>query len=123
MAVNDAGIMICPESFEGQCYGGYIPAIGLNRSEETIYDKLTGVQLNGNSLDYKIPVIGDIGTVVSTPIETQLGYGPWGATGVGEDPNDAPNMVMGMAVYNAIGIWMNEFPITPARILKALGKG
>jgi CO/xanthine dehydrogenase Mo-binding subunit len=30
--------------------------------------------------------------------------------------------LLGPAVYNAIGQWIDDFPITPAKVLKALGK-
>jgi len=55
-------------------------------------------------------------------VETQQGYGPYGATGIGEDIATVIPALLGPAVYNAIGEWIYEFPITPERILKALGK-
>jgi CO/xanthine dehydrogenase Mo-binding subunit len=48
--------------------------------------------------------------------------GPWGARGMGEMPflPLAPAVVA--AVYDAIGVWFREFPLTPERVLRGLGK-
>ena len=47
---------------------------------------------------------------------------PFGAVGVGE-PSLAPaTPAITMAIYNAIGVRFTDYPITPAKILKALGK-
>jgi CO/xanthine dehydrogenase Mo-binding subunit len=76
--------------------------------------------LNGNLLDYKIATILDIGEVKPILVETGMGYGPYGAIGIGEDVATVVPAVLAPAVYNAIGVWVNDFPITPRRVLDAL---
>jgi CO/xanthine dehydrogenase Mo-binding subunit len=76
--------------------------------------------LNGNLLDYKIATMLDIGKVDPILVETGMGYGPYGAVGIGEDVATVVSALIGPAVCNAIGVWVDDFPITPQRILEAL---
>ncbi len=120
--VNDVGKVISPESCAGQQYGGTYMGVGRALFEEVVHDPATGVMLNGNLLDYKIATIEDCGDIDTHLMETQQGYGPYGATGIGEDIATVIPALLGPAVYNAIGKWIYEFPITPERVLRALGK-
>jgi xanthine dehydrogenase molybdenum-binding subunit len=122
VAVNDVGKVISWEGCEAQQYGGAYMAVGRGRSEEVIHDPVTGVMLNGNLLDYKIATIEDIGSVDTFLVETGMGYGPYGAIGIAEDVATAIPAMISPAVHNATGVWIDEFPITPDRVLKALGK-
>jgi xanthine dehydrogenase molybdenum-binding subunit len=120
--VNDVGKAISPETIEGQQYGGTYMGIGRALTEEIIYDPITGVMLNGNLLDYKYATILDCGPIDPIIKETGMGHGPYGTCGVGEDIGTEIPGLMGPAVYNAIGKWIDDFPITPAKVLQALGK-
>ena len=120
--VNDVGKAISPETCAGQQYGGTYMGVGRALFEEIIHDPVTGVMLNGNLLDYKIATIGDCGAIDTHLVETGQGYGPYGVVGIGEDIATLIPALLGPAVFNALGIWICEFPITPDRILKALGK-
>ena len=120
--VNDVGKAISPEGVEAQMYGGTVLGVSRGLSEEMIWDPQTGVLLNGNLLDYKYATILDCGPIVTSFIETGLGHGPYGASGIGEaTPTIIPGL-LGPAVYNAIGRWVDDFPITPDKVLKALGR-
>ena len=120
--VNDVGKAISPEAVEGQQYGGTYMGIGRNRSEEYIWDKPTGVLLNGNLIDYKFSTMGDVGSIETIIVETGMGYGPYGSVGVGEDIGTVTSYLLESAVYNAIGKWVDDGPLTPDKVLKALGK-
>jgi len=121
--VNDVGKVINRSSCEGQQYGGTYMAVGRGLTEEVVYDPVTGVMLNGNLLDYKIATILDInGPIDTILVETGMGYGPYGVVGIGEDIATVVPALLGPAIYNALGSWIDDFPITPARVLKALGK-
>jgi len=120
--VNDVGKAMSPETVEGQQYGGTYMGIGRNRSEEYIWDPKTGVLLNGNLVDYKFASMRDVGPIETVIVETSLGLGPYGSVGIGEDvATDTTNLLQG-AVYNAIGKWVDDGPITPKKVLEALGK-
>jgi CO/xanthine dehydrogenase Mo-binding subunit len=120
--VNDVGKAISPESVEGQMYGGTVMGVSRGTFEEMIWDPQTGVLLNGNLLDYKVATILDCGPIDTPFIETGLGHGPYGATGIGEANATLLPALLGPAVYNAIGCWVDDFPITPDKVLKARGK-
>ena len=120
--VNDVGKAISPETVEGQMYGGTYMGVSRALSEEMVWDKVTGVMLNGNLLDYKIATIDDCGPVDTIIKETGMGHGPYGTCGVGEDIATVVPALLGPAVSNALGIWIDDFPITPDKVLKALGK-
>jgi CO/xanthine dehydrogenase Mo-binding subunit len=120
--VNDVGKAMSPEGVEGQQYGGTYMGIGRNRCEEYIWDELTGVLLNGNLCDYKIATMNDIDTVDTEIVETGMGWGPYGSVGVGEVVATVTTYLLEGAVHNAIGKWIDDAPLTPDKVLKALGK-
>ncbi len=120
--VNDVGKVINPDACEGQQYGGMYMAVGRNKLEEMIWDPQTGVKLNANLLDYKVPTMLDCGPIDTILLESGLGRGPYGSVGIGEDVATLPDSIVGPAVHNAIGKWISDYPITPDKVLKALGK-
>jgi CO/xanthine dehydrogenase Mo-binding subunit len=121
--VNDVGKALNPMSCEGQQYGGSIMGLSRGKFEEMIYDPATGVMLNGNLIDYKIATIQDVeGPIDTILVESGMGYGPYGSVGIGEDIGTVMTGLIGPAVYNAIGVWIYDHPITPDKVLKALGK-
>jgi CO/xanthine dehydrogenase Mo-binding subunit len=120
---TDVGQVIDPHGLQGQLYG-CLGSAGIDSAvfEETIVDPTTGCILNSNLIDYKwrtsaeLPVIDNV--VLETPIDTHRFH----AIGVGEiTTSPGPSAVL-MAASNAIGQWLHEYPVTPERILKALGK-
>ena len=106
---------------EGQQYGGSVMGVSRVRSEEIVYCPATGVLLNGNLIDYKINTMLDCGPIDTLIVETGMGYGPYGATGIGEDVATVVPFAFYTAVHNAIGTWV-DLPATPQKVLKALGK-
>jgi len=120
--INDVGRAVSPETVEGQMYGGTYMGVGRALSEEMIWDEQTGVLLNRNLLDYKYPTILDCGPIETIYIESGMGHGPYGTVGIGEDTATIIPALLGPAVYNAIGVWIDEYPITPDKVLKALQK-
>ena len=93
--------------------------------EESVVDKATGRMLNPNMIDYKWRLFTELPTHHYVILETTPKADPpcpFGAWGVGE-PSLAPALpAISMAIYNAIGKRFFEYPITPDKILKALGK-
>ncbi|PKN67733.1 MAG: xanthine dehydrogenase [Deltaproteobacteria bacterium HGW-Deltaproteobacteria-12] len=120
--VNDVGKAINPMACEGQMYGGTYMGVGRALWEEMIHDPATGVLLNGNLLDYKIATIEDCGPIDTVLKESRLGFGPYGLVGIGENTPTMIPALLGPAVFNAIGVWIDDYPITPDKVLKALGK-
>jgi CO/xanthine dehydrogenase Mo-binding subunit len=120
--VNDVGKVINLGGMQGQQYGGCYMGIGMQLQEEFIHDPMTGVMLNQNLYDYKWATIQTVDQWECIPIETGLGHGPYGTTGIGENVASMGRSLLYGAIYNAIGVWIDSWPITPDKILKALGK-
>jgi len=121
---NDVGKCIRPATVEGQQYGAFIQAIGRFLTEEEVIDTSTGVRLNPNFLDYKcpttleVPRLGGIKTFIK---EVGREGGAWGLCGIGENDSVTGTPLLLNALYNAIGVRIDP-PVTPDKVLKALGK-
>ncbi len=122
VAVNDVGLAVGPETCEGQAYGGAIMGYSTGSIEEQIYDPGTGVRLNPNFIDYKILTLADIPNIEGIIVESRMGTGPYGSCGIGEDNTTFCSSMVTAAIHNAIGKWVDTYPPTPERVLKALGK-
>jgi CO/xanthine dehydrogenase Mo-binding subunit len=122
VVVNDIGKVFNPDAVNGQQYGGSYMGIGRSNMEAVYYDPQTGVKLNDNHVGYEIPTMNDVGPMDCHILESGLGYGPYGMYGVGESGAACTTTVTAPAIYNAIGKWVTDFPTTPEKILKALGK-
>jgi xanthine dehydrogenase molybdenum-binding subunit len=119
---NDCGTVMYASGVEAQQIGGQCTGIGESLTEEIIYDKATGAPLNFNWIDYRIPTILDVPEVEPIPLEVWKGSGEYGACGIGEAVlTCTPGSVVN-AVHNAIGVRIGDIPITPEKILRALGK-
>lgn len=119
-AAHDVGKAINPLLCEQQIEGSLVMGIGGTLYEEQIvYD---GKTLNPNFTDYKIPTSLDVPSMVTFLVEAPHELGPYGAKGVAE-PGLAPTAAaISNAIYDAIGVRIKDLPITPEKILKALGK-
>jgi CO/xanthine dehydrogenase Mo-binding subunit len=118
VVVCDPGKVLRMTSFEGQLHQAMFFSQG-GLSEEFIYDKATGVKLNTNMFEYKKPTIVDFGPIETYAVETRSGNACYGASGISHCMA-APFFPVA-AVANAIGHWIAP-PVTPDKILKALGK-
>jgi CO/xanthine dehydrogenase Mo-binding subunit len=85
-------------------------------------DAQTGICVNPNMVDFKIPSILDVPIVESIIVEPEDPYGPFGAKGVGEPPYGVPAPAIANAIYNAVGLRFNEIPINIRSILEGLEK-
>jgi CO/xanthine dehydrogenase Mo-binding subunit len=122
-AANDVGRAINPMGVKQQIEGGAIMGIGQALTETLMRDKATGVPLNPNLLDYKLLSIKDVPPVEVVMVENPKNYGTFGAHGIGEPPIASPASAIINAVYNAIGVWVEDIPLTRARVLAALKNG
>jgi xanthine dehydrogenase YagR molybdenum-binding subunit len=122
VAVQDCGLVIDVQTAESQLYGASIMGICYALFEEKIMDQPTGRCLNPNMEFYKLASIADIGEIV-VHMMTGPGYDERGTIGLGEPPVISPGAAISNAVANAIGVRVPELPLTPDRVLTALGKG
>jgi CO/xanthine dehydrogenase Mo-binding subunit len=119
----DVGQSINPDVNEQQLYGGAYEGLGVSSTEAIYYDPQTGVRLNDNLIGYPILTILDVGPIECPIVETHLGWSAYGLCGCSEAGKAATAAALLVpAVYNAIGKWIEDTPVTPDRVLKALGK-
>ena len=119
---TDVGRIIDPFMLEGQLHGA-LGAAGIDTAlyEETVLDQTTGRILNANMTDYKWRTFVGLPRFQNVVLETPLPSHIYGALGIGEiSTSPGPSAVL-MAVSNAIGRRMTEYPLTPDKILHALG--
>ena len=118
LGVHDAGLIIDTLTLESQINGGIIMGMGYALYEERVMDDLSGVVLNPNFETYKLPGIADV-----PDIEIVLINMPErGVIGIGEPATVPTAGAIANAVANAIGVRVGSLPITPAKVLAALGK-
>jgi carbon-monoxide dehydrogenase large subunit len=122
--VEDCGTVINPQLVDEQIRGGIVQGIGAALLEHCVYDD-DGQLLNGNMMDYLVPMAPgmpdiEVGHVVTPTTDSELG-----AKGAGEAGTaGAPACIMN-AVNDALrplgAAPIVEMPITPERVLRALG--
>jgi CO/xanthine dehydrogenase Mo-binding subunit len=120
--INDCGTVMYASGAEAQQVGGQVMAMGEALTEELIYDPVRGVPLNFNFIDYKMPTILDMPAIEPVLLEVWRGAGEYGACGIGEGTLTCTPRAIANAVYNAIGARVDELPLTPEKVLRALGK-
>ena len=120
--INDCGTVMYASGAESQQIGGQVMAMGEALTEELIYDPVRGVPLNFNFIDYKMPTILDMPAIDPVLLEVWRGAGEYGACGIGEGTLTCSPRAIANAVYNAIGARVDELPLTPEKVLRALGK-
>ncbi|MGH8024623.1 MAG: xanthine dehydrogenase family protein molybdopterin-binding subunit, partial [Limisphaerales bacterium] len=118
VAVHDCGLIIDRLTLESQINGGCIMGMGYALYEERVMDPLSGVVLNPNFETYKLSGMADV-----PEIEVVLLDMPErGVIGIGEPATVPTAGAIANAVANAIGTRVPNLPITPAKVLAALGK-
>ena len=122
--VEDCGTIINPQLVDEQIRGGIVQGIGGALFEHCIYSP-EGQLLNGNMAEYLVPMAAEMPDMVIAHVVTPTKTSELGAKGAGEAGTaGAPGAVM-----NAINDALRPFrarvtaqPVTPERILRALGK-
>ena len=120
-AVQDVGKAIHPSYVEGQIQGGAVQGIGWALNEEYVYTD-EGQMSNASFLDYRMPTTYDVPMIETVIVEVPNPGHPYGVRGVGEVPIVPPPAAIANAIYQAIGVRMDVLPMSPGRILEAMGK-
>jgi 4-hydroxybenzoyl-CoA reductase subunit alpha len=118
---HDVGQCINPVLVVGQIEGSVYMGLGEALMEEQVFRaNRNGVHRQPSMLEYKSPTTMEMPEVVSYIIEDPDPNGPFGAKEVGQGPllPIAPAVVN--AVYDAVGVRIDEVPVTPEKILKAI---
>jgi CO/xanthine dehydrogenase Mo-binding subunit len=119
-AAHDIGRVINQMGVEGQVQGGVAMGLGYCLTEELKVEQ--GRILNPSFQDYRLMTAPEMPEIEMHFIETNDPEGPFGAKGIGEAPAICLSPALANAVYDAIGIRFRRLPITPERVLAALGE-
>jgi 4-hydroxybenzoyl-CoA reductase subunit alpha len=115
---HDVGQSINPLLVAGQVEGGAYMGYGEAVMEQQIFRK--GRHKIPSLLDYKLPTTLDTPEIETILIEIPDREGPFGAKEAGQGPLNPVIPAIANAVYDAIGVRIDEVPITPDKVMKAL---
>lgn len=115
VVVEDCGTIVNPMIVDGQVRGGVVQGIGSALWEHFIYDK-DGQPLTTNFADYLMPSAPSLPDIEVHHIETPSAVTPLGMKGLGEGGAIGPAAAIANAVANALGVPVQETPITPNRV-------
>jgi len=119
VCATDVGRAVNPTLIEGQIEGGVVQAHGYAVTEHLQLGE--GRILNPTLSTYLIPGIGDIPErVTSVIVEVPDPRGPWGVRGMAEMPFIPYAAAVAAAMHDATGVWFDEFPLTPGRVVATL---
>jgi xanthine dehydrogenase YagR molybdenum-binding subunit len=122
VSVNDCGLPVNPLTTESQVIGAMIQGVSWALFENRVLDRNLGTMVNPNLEWYKILAPADMfeARSILTPV-ANLGNNT-STAGIGEPPIVPTLAAVANAVYNAIGVRVRELPITPDKVLAALGE-
>lgn len=119
VCADDVGKAVNPRLIEGQIEGGVVQAAGYAIMENFVAKE--GEVLTRHLSTYLIPTVYDIpGRVESVILEFPDPQGPWGARGMAEMPFIPLAPAVASALHDATGVWFDEIPLIPARVLEGL---
>jgi putative selenate reductase molybdopterin-binding subunit len=118
MAV-DAGVIVNPITASGQIEGGLVQALGYAVCEEMVYDE-KGRAREIDFRDYHIFMAHEMPELETIFVETFEPSHPFGVKAVAEIPLDGVAPAVGNAVFDAVGVNIDENPVTPEKVWRAL---
>ena len=121
---HDIGQAINEKLVIGQVEGSVYMGLGEAMMEEHVYrpgkSDIGGLHKNPSMLDYKSPTSLDMPEIETILVETNDPEGPYGAKEAGQGPLLPVIPAIANAIYNAVGVRVDEVPITPDKIFKGL---
>jgi len=118
LAVHNIGKPLNPLLVDGQIEGGVMMAMGEGLYEAIIIDK--GVTRNDSFRDYKVTTFTEAPKIERVFVEVPHRDSAFGGIGIGEAVVLGVSAAIGNAIYNAVGVRIEELPITAEKVLKAL---
>jgi carbon-monoxide dehydrogenase large subunit len=122
--VEDGGVLVNPMIVDGQIYGGAAQGIGTALYEEMAFDG-RGQPLGSTLADYLLPGPTEVPEIRVFHMETPSPYTRFGQKGIGEGGAIAPPAAITNAVNDALkalGCELLDLPVTPRRIVEAVGR-
>ncbi len=123
VAAHDSGRIINPTLAESQLEGAVLQGMGYALFEERVMDAMLGLQMNPSMHDYKIPTMADLPHIEGFFLDAaDVVANHTGAKGLAEPPIIPVAPAIAAAVADAIGAECPEIPLTPWRVLEAVGR-
>jgi putative selenate reductase molybdopterin-binding subunit len=119
LAVHDCGRIMNPLTASSQIKGGAIMGIGMALHEELLYDSASGQPLTAGYYGHRVLTHADVPDIEMIFVESDDGYGPYGAKSMGESSKVPAVAAVANAIFNATGCRMRDLPITRDKILAA----
>jgi aerobic carbon-monoxide dehydrogenase large subunit len=112
---HDSGRLINPSIVEGQIHGAVALGLGSALFEEIRHDA-AGQRLGASFMDYALPRSDDVPLLEIDHLETPSPLNPLGLKGVGESGTLPVPAVIASAVEEALGVRVDEMPLTPGAL-------
>ena len=134
-AAHDCGRALSPTLVEAQIEGSvYMGAAEAVMEHHHVMDSglradgeprdagpgVDGLLANASLLDYRIPTSLDVPDIEAIIVEHPDPNGPYGAKEAGEGPLHPAIPAIANAVFDAVGVRIDDLPITPMKVLRAL---
>jgi 4-hydroxybenzoyl-CoA reductase alpha subunit len=115
---HDIGRALNPLLVEGQVEGSIYMGIGETLMEGQVFRK--GLHKHPSLLEYKSPTTLETPEIHTFLVETDDPEGPFGAKEAGQGPLLPVIPAIANAIYHAVGVRMDQVPITPDMVLRGL---
>lgn len=119
---HEFGRALNPKFCMNQHNGGVVMGLAHALFEEAVMDEKSGVMLNQDLHQYRLATSLEFPPVDAFNVEDDDPYFAYSAKGGGEGVNTPAPAAIRNAICQAIGCWINEFPLTPDRILNAIAQ-
>jgi len=120
IAAHDVGKAISRRNCIGQIEGATVQGLGYALSEQ--FSMVDGYPQVDQFRKLGLQRLKDLPEIVPILVEEPHPYGPYGAKGMGELAISPTAPAVVNAIHNAVGVWVNELPVTAEKILEALKK-
>jgi CO/xanthine dehydrogenase Mo-binding subunit len=123
VAAHDCGLIVNPTLVDSQVIGAVTQGLGFALLEDRIVDRASGVVLNANLEEYKVPTVADVPSIHHAHVDLpDPDANPTGAKGIGEPPLVPTAPAIANAVYDATGVRFRDLPLSRHRVLEALAR-
>jgi xanthine dehydrogenase YagR molybdenum-binding subunit len=121
VASHDCGRIVNANLVDSQVIGGVTQALGFALTEQRIVDPGSGVVLNANLEDYKVPTVADMPQIVHAALDVpDFLANATGSKGIGEPPIIPTAPAIANAIFDAVGVRLHDTPFSSCRMLEAL---
>ncbi|HZD56022.1 MAG TPA: molybdopterin cofactor-binding domain-containing protein, partial [Anaerolineales bacterium] len=118
IAAHDVGLPINLRGVIGQIEGAVVQGLGYALSESFVTED--GIPQTLKFKDLGLLRLRDLPAIEPIVIEDPHPDGPYGAKGMGELALSPAAPAVANAIHDAIGVWINDLPITSEKVLQAL---